>query len=110
VFVVPADGSVFQDHPSTEGWRVEGLGKIMKLWIVAFIALVPLMAGCADSTDISNIDGMQVQADSEACRAAVARGIGARAVDTVQSADERRAAYERSYRDCMSAKGYPGTP
>jgi hypothetical protein len=77
----------------------------MKMWLVAFVALAPLLAGCAD-TDTSDIAGIQIEHDSETCRAAAATGTDAHGISDGKTADEKSAIYARLYHDCMAASGY----
>jgi hypothetical protein len=71
--------------------------------IIVFLAAVTL-CGCADDKDLDRSDSMAL--DSESCRAAAASGIDAHGVSSDQTAEEKREIYVKSYRDCMTAKGY----
>jgi len=82
----------------------------MKLWMPAVAVIAPLLAGCGDtSTDTGDIAGVQVERDSEACRALAASGVAVHGVDNVESAAQKQARYDRVYQGCMAAKGYSPT-
>ena len=79
----------------------------MKMWLVACVAIAPLLGGCGEGAiDTSDIAGIQIERDSETCRATAAYGIDNRGSADGKTADEKNATYEQSYHTCMAARGY----